>query len=200
MDNISSDDQEIRPKLSLDATEFHQNIRLASDVGARFGRSLSRAFEGIALQGKSVGDVLKSLALDLAKFTLRAAFKPLESAFSNAFSSIFPGGTGVSGFASGGVLKNATPIPFAKGGVISSPVTFPLNGRVGLAGEAGAEAILPLRRGADGRLGVASQGGGSAPIHVTMNISTPDVAGFQKSRTQVAAQLVRAVSLGQRNR
>ncbi len=33
-------------------------------------------------------------------------------------------------------------------------------GGIGLMGEAGAEAILPLKRGPDGALGVASQGGG----------------------------------------
>ena len=65
------------------------------------------------------------------------------------------------GFAKGGVLQQRLPVPFASGGVIASPVTFPLaDGRTGLAGERGAEAIMPLARGPDGRLGVAAQGGG----------------------------------------
>ncbi len=46
--------------------------------------------------------------------------------------------------------------PFAAGGVIGTPTYFPLSsGGLGLAGEAGPEAIVPLSRGADGRLGIA---------------------------------------------
>jgi len=66
-------------------------------------------------------------------------------------------------------------------------------------GEAGPEAIMPLTRGADGRLGVQVQGGG-APVTVNMNITTPDVQGFQRSRSQIAAEMSRALSRGKRNR
>ena len=65
-------------------------------------------------------------------------------------------------------------------------------------GEAGPEAIMPLARGADGKLGVRSGGGGST-VHVTMNVSTPDAESFRKSKTQIAAQLSRAMSRGNRN-
>ena len=58
---------------------------------------------------------------------------------------------------------------------------------------------MPLTRGADGRLGVRTQGGGS-PVNVVMNISTNDVAGFQRSQSQIAAQIQKAISRGQRNR
>jgi phage-related minor tail protein len=89
-------------------------------------------------------------------------------------------------------------VPFASGGVIASPVTFPLaDGGTGLAGERGAEAILPLARGPDGKLGVAAQGGGG--VAVTFNVTTPDADSFRRSESQVAAMLARAVALGQRN-
>ena len=57
---------------------------------------------------------------------------------------------------------------------------------------------MPLTRGPDGRLGVASQGGGGG-VHVTFNVTTPDAESFQRTQTQVAAMLARAVTLGQRN-
>ncbi len=52
---------------------------------------------------------------------------------------------------------------FASGGIVSRPTLFGFGDRVGLMGEAGAEAILPLRRGRDGRLGVAANGNAADP-------------------------------------
>jgi phage-related minor tail protein len=72
-----------------------------------------------------------------------------------------------------------------------------MQGGTGLMGEAGPEAILPLRRGSDGRLGVAA-GSGGRPVSVTVNIATPDLGGFRRSEAQVAASLARAVARGQR--
>jgi phage-related minor tail protein len=88
-------------------------------------------------------------------------------------------------------------MPFATGGIVSGPVTFPMRGGMGLMGEAGPEAIMPLTRGADGRLGVASQGGRS--VNVVMNVNTPDVEGFGRSRSQIAAQVSRVLARGRRN-
>ena len=65
-------------------------------------------------------------------------------------------------------------------------------------GEAGPEAIMPLTRGPDGKLGVRGAGGGGSTV--VMNISTPDVQGFQRSRSQIAAQMSRALGKGDRNR
>ena len=73
-----------------------------------------------------------------------------------------------------------------------------MRGGGGLMGEAGPEAIMPLSRGADGRLGVSMTGGG--PVNVVMHITTPDVAGFQRSQSQIAADMARALGRGQRNR
>ena len=81
---------------------------------------------------------------------------------------------------------------------MSSPVTFPMRGGTGLMGEAGPEAIMPLARGPDGKLGVRGGGGGS--VSVVMNISTPDAQSFQSSQGQIAAQMSRALSRGNRNR
>jgi phage-related minor tail protein len=70
---------------------------------------------------------------------------------------------------------------------------------MGLMGEAGPEAIMPLARGPDGKLGVRGAGGGGT-VHVTMNVSTPDTEGFRRSQSQIAAQMSRALARGQRNR
>lgn len=60
--------------------------------------------------------------------------------------------------ANGNVFRNGNVIPFAKGGVVSSPSMFPMTGnRTGLMGERGAEAIMPLKRTSNGQLGVQAQ-------------------------------------------
>ena len=87
--------------------------------------------------------------------------------------------------------------PFASGGVVAAPTYFPMAGGTGLMGEAGPEAIMPLTRGADGRLGVAA-GGGARPVSVNVTIATPDPGAFRRSEAQVSASLARAVARGQR--
>lgn len=183
-------------QVSADTREFRRSLGEAESLGRKFSASLVSAFEGIAIKGRSLGDVLKSLALSLSNMVLKAAMKPLEQGIGNILSSVLAGGFG---FAKGGAFQQGMPVPFASGGVIQSPIGFPLaNGRLGIAGERGAEAIMPLARGPDGRLGVAASGG-NATIHVTMNVTTPDAASFRRSESQVAAMLARAVAFGQRD-
>ncbi|NGP18696.1 hypothetical protein [Devosia aurantiaca] len=67
---------------------------------------------------------------------------------------------------------------------------------MGLAGEAGPEAIMPLQRGADGRLGVA---GGGGAVNVTFNVTASDARSFTQSEAEVSAMLLRAVRRGSRS-
>jgi phage-related minor tail protein len=68
---------------------------------------------------------------------------------------------------------------------------------LGLAGEAGPEAIMPLSRTADGRLGVAASGA-AGPANVTIHIATPDADSFRRSESYITGQIARAVGRGQR--
>lgn len=181
-------------KIDANTEGLQKQLKSATQMGRQFSSALVDAFQGIAIKGKGLGEVLRGLALQLSNLVLKAAMKPLEQGLGNLFAGMFTG----LGFAKGGALQRGLPVPFASGGVIQSPMTFPMrDGRLGLAGEAGPEAILPLSRGPDGRLGVASRGGGG--VAVTFNVTTPDADSFRRSETQVAALLARAVSLGQRN-
>jgi phage-related minor tail protein len=180
--------------IDADTSPLEAQLADCARLGQRFGNTLAGSFVDLALKGKSFGDVLRNLALRLSEIALKAAFQPLTGAIGNAFAGAFSG----LGFARGGVIRAGLPVPFAEGGIIASPIAFPLAGnRIGIAGERGPEAILPLARGPDGRLGVRA--GGSAGLHVTFNVTTPDAESFRRSETQVAALLARAVALGQRN-
>jgi phage-related minor tail protein len=174
---------------------LNSELRVSTALGRQFGSALGRAFEGLAIQGRGLGDVLRSLAQSLSRMAFRAAFRPLEQAFGNAFAGLFAGLSPTGPV--GGKLPGGPVVPFAKGGVIAAPVAFPLGRGTGLAGERGAEAIMPLARGPDGRLGVAASG--SRGISVTFNVTTPDAESFRRSESQIAAMLARAVGTGQRN-
>jgi len=150
----------------------------------QFGRALSDAFSQGVNGSRNFDAVLKTLTLRISDIALRLAFKPVENALTAGFAGLFAG-------AGGGPVQ-----PFASGGIIGTPTYFPLRGGTGLAGEAGPEAIMPLRRGPDGRLGVAASGGGGA--RVTVNIATPDADSFRRSELYVTGQIARAVARGQR--
>jgi lambda family phage tail tape measure protein len=93
-------------------------------------------------------------------------------------------GTGVTGFAKGGVVNKATMFTFADGG----------SGRFGLAGEAGPEAIMPLRRGRDGRLGVqATNGGGGVSVVVNVDAGGSNVQGNNNQAGQLGKAVGAAV-------
>ena len=165
-------------------------------LGTAVGSKVTGAFQKLVFDGAKVSDVLSDLALELSKTIMNSALQPLQSALPSGISGLLKS---VFGFSSGGVVNQGMVTPFASGGVIATPMAFPMNnGRMGLAGEAGPEAILPLTRGSDGRLGVRA-GGRVSPVAITLNISTPDAESFRRSETQVAAMLHRAVSRGQRN-
>lgn len=164
-----------------------------------FSRGLRRAFDGVLLDGMKLSDALDVLARSMIQTTYTSAIKPVTDHFGNLL------GDGVTRlvqgllpFADGGSFAQGRVMPFANGGVVGGPTRFPMRGGFGLMGEAGPEAIMPLTRGADGKLGVRSAG--SAAVNVVMNISTPDVSGFQRSQGQIAAQLSRALGRGARNR
>ena len=178
----------------FDTGEMARQLMHLNRLGERFGRTMSRAFVDVAIRGRSFGDVLRGLGRQLAQLALRAATKSLENAVGALFQNVFAGG-----FGTGAALRGGGVVPFAQGGVVAAPTFFPLaGGRVGLMGERGAEAIMPLARGADGRLGVRASGAAPA-TQVTFNVTTPDVEGFRRSQSQIAALLSRTVSQGQRN-
>lgn len=177
-------------------------------LSRQFGTSLTDAFARGAVQGRGLDGVLRGLGDRLSQIALRSAFRPVEGAIGSAldglakaaagaFGGTFLGGSLVPS-AKGNAFGSGRVLPFADGGVVAAPTYFPLGRDTGLMGEAGAEAVLPLARGPDGRLGVRAGGGDAPPVAVTVNIATQDVASFRRAEGQVASALARAVARGRR--
>lgn len=156
-------------------------------------KGLRRAFDGLVFDGMRASDALGAVARSVVNTAYSAAIKPVTSHIGGLLAQSV---TGL--FANGASFSQGRVTPFATGGIVSGPTAFPMRGGTGLMGEAGPEAIMPLTRGADGKLGVRAEGGGR-PVTVVMNISTPDAKSFQRSQSQIAAQMTRALGRGQRN-
>jgi phage-related minor tail protein len=173
--------------------------REASGMSSSVSSSLRRAFDGVIFDGRRLSDALAGIGKSISSSVLNQALAPVQGALGSAvgkgMQSILGG---VLPFSKGAAFSAGRVAAFARGGVVDGPTHFPMRGGVGLMGEAGPEAIVPLTRGADGKLGVRSGGGGGS-VQVTMNISTPDAAGFQRSQSQIAAEMSRAIQRGRRN-
>ncbi|MGU3399797.1 phage tail tape measure protein [Brucellaceae bacterium D45D] len=178
-------DETVTVSIDADTSAFDRALTDLEKRSSSFGRSLTSSLKSAIVSGRGLEDVLRGLASSLAGTALNAGLQPLQNLVSSTLGGVLGGIGGI--------------VPFAKGGIVSSPTYFGTGGgTLGLTGEAGAEAILPLARGADGRLGVAYGGNGNKPVQVVFNMTSPDAASFRKSEAQLSAMLAGAVRRGAR--
>jgi len=159
-----------------------------ADFGGQVGSAVAGAFQGMedaltdfVMTGKAnFRDLANSIIADITRIAIRQAIiKPLVGA-------LFPDVKNANGnvFAANGI------VPFAKGGIVDRPMVFPFAKGIGLMGEAGPEAIMPLRRGPGGRLGVESTGGMG---NIVVNV---DATGSQaQGNTNQGKQLGEAIGV-----
>lgn len=174
--------------IEADTSAFQSALEDLQALSASFGAQLTAGLRAAVVSGKDLDDVLRRIGLNLAGMALNKGLAPLMGLFDSMLSGLLGS---ITPFAAGGV------VPFASGGVVSAPSYFPMPGGLGLMGEAGPEAILPLQRSADGRLGVAA-GGGGTPVSIVFNVTAQDAASFRKSEAQITGMLARAVRRGAR--
>ncbi|WP_223421630.1 phage tail tape measure protein [Tateyamaria pelophila] len=192
---VTSFDSELRRmRESLAATG-----KDVANVEKGLSRGLRKAFDDLVFDGASLADALDGLATSMMNTTFNAAMRPVTDQVGGLLASGVGGlMQGLLPFADGAPFSQGRVMPFASGGIVSSATPFGMRGGMGVMGEAGPEAIMPLARGTDGKLGVRGSGGSSPTI--VMNITTPDVQGFARSQNQIAAQMSRALGRGNRNR
>jgi lambda family phage tail tape measure protein len=151
----------------------------AQSIADTIKNSMSDAFMSVVDGTKTAKDAFKDMARSILKQLydvlvvqqLVGSFNAQTGQGSGVVGAImgaFMGGaTQVSGPAMSAGAASAPPIrPFADGGVVNGPTVFPMANGTGLMGEAGPEAIMPLKRGKNGKLGVQSEGG-SGDVNVT---------------------------------
>ena len=181
--------------------------------------TLRKATSDLAVSGiKGIEDAIFSLvttgtanfkqfALDIIQQTTRIIIQ--QFILRNILSGIgglFGGGGGggggayniglASASANGNVFASNGIQPFAMGGIVTQPTLFKYaNGGIpgtGLMGEAGPEAIVPLRRGRDGRLGVAG-GGGNYNVTVNVDAKGTNAEGNSNRGEQLGRVISQAV-------
>lgn len=176
--------------------EGERELSQLSEFGIQAARNMQTAFadfffdplnEGFEGLVSGFSDALRRMAAELA------AQQFLNGLLGASFSQTGQLG-GVLGaiFAQGGVFgPGRTLTPFAAGGVIDRPVVFPFAQGIGLAGEAGPEAIMPLKRGPGGDLGVEAVGGGGGLTVEINNYSDAKVSQPEYSEGADGRQLLR---------
>lgn len=171
----------------LDKTET--KVRETNQAAKELGLTFASAFEDAIVDGKKFSDVLKGLAQDLLRIAARKAItEPLADWASKAVANLIPS-------ANGNVFNNSPALSAYSGSIVSNPTVFPFAKGVGLMGEAGPEAILPLKRGSNGKLGVSMEGGGGGvTVNNYIDARGADAGAEQRIRRAMAETEDRAVS------
>lgn len=193
---------------------FQQTQQMWVGVGQQLSGALTNAFDAAVFSGGKLSDVVKGLGVDIGRLILQlTVLNPLENSIVQAvsgkpggselptagLSNIFSGISNFLGFSNGGAWSGG--VRFAGAGmVLPGPTMFSTAGGPVIGGELGkdSEALMPLSRGPDGRLGVRSHGGGrSGPaVNITQVISIhPDVSATARAEVLKMMPLIQSAAV-----
>jgi lambda family phage tail tape measure protein len=208
----------VRQELTALTDPVNQIVGAANAIGSSFGS----AFKGLVSGSMSAKEALASFFQSTADYFLDMASKIITQWITmtilNSALKLFPGGAGAAG---GGLAGSSLPggfanplvgaytnangnafaangiVPYAKGGIVDRPTMFKFAKggamQTGIMGEAGAEAVMPLKRGPDGKLGVAATGGGGVNVVVNVDAKGSAVQGDQGQGNELGRVIAGAV-------
>ena len=159
------------------------------DVMGNALKSLEDSLVDFVMTGKAnFKDLARSIIADMTRIIIRQkVMMPLLKGINKAFN------LGLDLNATGGVFgKDGKIQAYAKGGVVTEPTFFRYGaaGNLGLMGEAGMpEAILPLKRGRSGNLGVETSGSGIGNVVVNVDASGTTATGDDSRAEQFGREL-----------
>jgi len=198
--------------------EYNKVQQKAADIAGVLAKETVGALKSVVNGTKTASEAFRDMALNIIQQIMDIViWQPLIQSITSSLSGSFMGGMPVPGqrgggggfnitsmigglfgggaslgalYAKGGAFNAGNVIPFANGGIVGSPTMFGMSGgRTGLMGEAGPEAIMPLKRGPDGKLGV--EGGGNVTVHQTFNFSANGDESVKKIIAQAAPRIAK---------
>ncbi len=170
-------------------------VDAAKSAFSNLGTTIIQAF---TKGGNVVNNLLDSLGQKLGQFgenVANSAFNQLLNIGLKALTAGLTGGIGGGSsfvgsgfgsygkFANGGVLSSPGLSTYS-GTIVDRPTVFPFAKGAGLMGEAGPEAVMPLRRGSDGKLGVAANGNSGGVVINFHNVSKADIPDLNRWASQ----------------
>lgn len=172
---------------------------LSTGVSNAFGTAFTSIVDGTATAEDAFKNFVRTVIAQLFDMIVVQTVVAQLKAFIEGTAMPSITGLGMPGIktnANGNVFSNGNIIPFASGGVVTAPTYFPMGGnKRGLMGEAGPEAIMPLKRGPGGKLGVEAVGSGDTQVinmsyNFTGGVTEADLA---RAMPQMVEQTKRAV-------
>tara|TARA_R100000406_G_scaffold51903_1_gene35285 strand:+ start:245 stop:2230 length:1986 start_codon:yes stop_codon:yes gene_type:complete len=194
-ESIKNEDEKLKKSMStFDSLKagMQSYVQSISDMNKQIQDATIKAFKGMedalvnfVMTGKlNFADLTRSILADITRIIIRQSIiTPLLGVF------------GITANAKGNVYDQGLK-KFAKGGIVTQPTLFKYgsggSGNFGLMGEAGAEAILPLKRGRSGNLGVEASGG-ATNIVVNVDASGSSVEGDEADGKALGMALSAAI-------
>ena len=173
-DGLKLREQEKNAAVSLNK-ELTEMEKIYESVKDLLKDGIANAVNDLIQGTKSLGESLAGVLRQVSSLVITSGIKALLP------------------FANGGVFEQGKVTPFAYGGVVGKPTLFPMANGMGLMGEQGPEAIMPLRRGPGGRLGVEATSGGAGNVVVNVDASGSAVQGDGPSADQLGKAIGAAV-------
>jgi tape measure domain-containing protein len=203
MTNVEVTTEIGKAQATLDSLQL-KSTETAMVMKQELTQAFRQPFEAFIQGTLSAGDAAKQFASNVLQSFQRILTDKITQSLADMFMSS-GAGKGLMGFvtglltgsptpsAKGNIVQNGSITPFASGGIVTSPTLFPLAKGTGLMGEAGPEAIIPLKRNREGKLGVA--GGQQTSYNTVNNISVTieKYTGNDNPET-TAAKIAEAIS------